>query len=867
MKKPSLLRKLLPSAVLFALLLAGINPAVVFAEGEAPETAPEETPPTETLLVKNGIQDAVQQLADAQAAIIAPSGSSIPLVSQTALDALTDPDPWFYCSVGCVGGRSPVFTSINAALAEWAARKGTGMIYLESGFNQSENVILSGTTPGLNTLKGIVWDTRTPGEKPVLSGAIAVENMLYGFKLDGINITSTIDFAIAMQNNAGAIVLNNLVISNTSGEGIYIANHKGTISLNQITSSNHGSGAYLNNCNWNGSACTYTASVSVTNSKFTGNGKNGVTLGDGVTVISKGTITVGGVTALGNNGSGLNISSFGTTVTIKNSVFSNNIYDASQDALGNGIVINPLGVANITLDNVYLLNNQKQGAFISTLGNVALKNLVVSGNGQEGILITKDFATDGNGAKNVTVQNSTFKNNTENNFDIYASGSVIITNLTSTGSVNGSGLLINNVGALTPLPVTLSKVVLNGNGNMGSNISSKGTITVNNINASQNNGIGLYLDNDYENATGSIIILGTLGTNQVNNNGGGLIIDSTRNITVSSLQANNNSIDGIYIEGGGPSSNIILTGIESSGNQCLGIYNPVATGTVTVNKVTAYGNGFGGIFIDNSSATTAKSVLVSNSVLRDSSDAGAYGLTIYSVGQISLNNITTSGNNAYGAYLDNSSYNLTQIPQAVTIINSQFDNSINDFGIVIYSQRKITLTNISASGNAGVGIIADNTTSTIASPIVMTGANRISNNVSNGILFSSKGAVTASGIIALGNSINEITTSSLATIANSQFSGSGLTGLSIKSNGNTVLRGVNAIQNGINNGSSSGIAVNLKSGRLYIYSSVIMANSGFGLYASVVNPSTDVYLAPTNIIFGNDVKDPYTEGEIQIVNN
>ncbi|MEN6524049.1 MAG: right-handed parallel beta-helix repeat-containing protein [Anaerolineaceae bacterium] len=864
MKKHLSLSSLLPVAVLIALIMAAINPAVVFAEGEAPETAPEETPPTETLMQGNEVQDVVGQLADNQAAIVDQNGSAIPLASQTALDALTDPDPWFYCSILCIGGRSPFYGSIKDALDEWYMRNGTGMIYLEGGFNQTENVILSGITDGLASLRGIVWDTTTAGAKPVLTGTIIIENFLTGFKIDGVTVIANSEYGISMQNNAGAIVLNNVDVKNSSGDGIRVVSHWGTISLNQVNSSNYGNGALLNNCNWNGTACTFTAGITVTNSKFIGNGENGVKLGDGLDVFSKGTILINGVSSYGNNGEGLGILAFGNTATIKNSVFSNNVYDPDRNAFGHGIYVYPESKANLNLDNVYLVNNTTRGAIISTLGNVILRNVVVIGNGQEGIIITKDSSTYDNGAKKVTVIGSNFKDNGQTNLDIYASGSVIITNLISTRSVNGSGLQVNNTGALTPLPVSLSKVVLTGNKDKGGIIFSRGTITVNGITASQNVGAGLYLDNSFTGATGNIIMLGTLGANQINNNNSGLNIFSDRNITISFLQANENGFEGIYIEGKGPSSNVILTGVESSYNDALGVSIPT-TGTVTINKVTASHNGDVGMFIGNDSATTAKSVLISNSTFNDNTAENAYGLAINSVGFISLNNVNASGNNSYGVYLYNAQTTLpTQVLQAVTVINSTFDNSINGDGLFIQSQRKITLSNINASGNANAGVVADNTFSTISSPIVISGVNRISYNGANGIFLVSNGPLTASGINAIGNLLNEVISDSLVTITNSQFSANGLLGMNITANGNTVLRGVTAVHNGTNNGSSSGIVVDLASGRLYIYTSVLMANSGFGLYAYVVNPSTDVYLAPTNIILGNDAKDPYDEGDIQI---
>lgn len=864
MKKHLSLSSLLPVAVLIALIMAAINPTVVFAEGEAPEIAPEETPPTETLMQGNEVQDVVGQLADNQAAIVDQNGSTIPLASQTALDALTDPDPWFYCSILCIGGRSPFYGSIKDALDEWYMRNGTGMIYLEGGFNQTENVILSGITDGLASLRGIVWDTTTAGARPILTGKIIIENFITGFKIDGVTVIANSEYGIYMQNNAGAIVLNNIDVKNASGDGIRVVSHWGTISLNQVNSSNYGNGAILNNCNWNGTACTFTAGITVTNSTFIGNGENGVKLGDGLDVFSKGTILINGVSSYGNNGEGLGIFAFGNTATIKNSVFSNNVYDPDRNAFGHGIYVYPESKANLNLDNVYLVNNTTRGAIISTLGNVILRNVVVIGNGQEGIIITKDSSTFDNGAKNVTVISSTFKHNGQNNLDIYASGSVIINNLVSTGSVNGCGLSIFNAGALMPLPVTISRVVLNGNKFDGGLIGSKGTITVNGINANQNGGVGLYLSNDYSDATGNITMLGTLGANQINNNNSGIRIFSTRNISISSLQVNENVFEGIYIEGKGLSSNVVLTGVESSNNGGFGV-SISTTGIVTINKVTVSHNGDVGMVIKNDTATTAKSVKVNNSIFNDNTAEDAYGLAINSMGLISLNNVNASGNNSLGAYLVNANTTLpTQVPQAVTVINSTFDNTINGDGLFIQSQRKVTLSNINASGNANEGVWVDNTTSTVSSPIVISGVNRISYNGAYGVDLLSNGSVTVSGINAIGNLLNGITSASLVTITNSQFSANGLLGMNIKANGNTVLRGVTAVHNGTS-GDSSGIVVDLASGRLYVYTSVFMANSGFGLNAYVVNPSTDVYLAPTNIILGNDAKDPYDDGDIQIV--
>ncbi len=635
--------------------------------------------------------------------------------------------------------------------------------------------------------------------------------------------------------------------------------------LDKVTAYGLTNGAYLNNYYWNGTTYVNVGGITVTNSKFSLNGYPAGSNTYGLCAFSKGAILINGVTSNGNNGNGLYLGAYGTSVTIKNSTFSNNYADVDADDRGIGIFVNDYATANITLDNVYLSNNENRGAIINTTGNVILKKVTVYGNGDEGIIITKNNSAFDVGARNVTVTDSTFYRNGKTNLEIYASGSVIITNLVSTGSIGGSGLAINNVYAPTSLPVTLTNATLTGNSIVGGNISTKGTITVSGIIASNNSSLGLYLDNGLAIATGSVVMLGTLGTNKINNNGVGLMIYSQRNISLTSLQANGNSDIGINLMGGGPSSNVILTGVESSYNLDDGI-SIMANGIVTISKVTANKNGNTALFIANDTATTAKSVLVTNSTFNDNVAPGAIGLYIVSVGSITVNNVEASGNTEGGARLQNGNISLlTQIPQGIVVTKSTFNNTISGRGLVIESLRKITLSNINASGNGDDGVSALNLGSTVNSPIVVTGVNRMSNNAAIGIGLYSNGTVTASGLVTIANSTRgiEILSLGLVTLTNSQAVDNQYRGISIESNGNTIISGVQTIQNGAGV-DGQGIYLTLSAGRLYISNSIIMANSGLGLYADVVNPSTDVVIASTTLIMGNDAGEPYDDGEYLI---
>jgi hypothetical protein len=242
MNKLSTLHSLLPKAVLLTLFLAAINPSLAFAEGETPETSPDETSSVETLLQENYDHDTVEDLADSQIAIVAQNNSIVPLASQTTINMLTDPDPWFYgslCSGGVCKGLELVppnndgFLTLQEALNNWAAKKGYGMIYLEGGSIKTEDITIDGAVPGFGTLKGIVWDKTTSVVKPKLTGYISVTNFVSGFKIEGLTIISDDPAAISMQNNAGTIILKNLEIINSTGIGIYVNNQKGSISFDK----------------------------------------------------------------------------------------------------------------------------------------------------------------------------------------------------------------------------------------------------------------------------------------------------------------------------------------------------------------------------------------------------------------------------------------------------------------------------------------------------------------------------------------------------------------------------------------------------------------------------------------------------------
>jgi len=619
MNRSSHCGKLIALVVLVSLVFAALTPTAAFAEGDIPEAPPAEVPPAAP---EEDVTEAVELLAEA-VAVIVQDGAALPLASQGALDGLCDPDPWFYCSVGCVGGKSGPFTLISDALAAWVPRKGYGFIYLEGNYNRNQNLVIDGGT--YPTLKGIVWDTTTPGNKPVVNGTLEVHHFTAGFTLQGFTKIASAGKAIYFHDNSGLIKLVDLTVSNAGGTGIYI-NNKGPVSIISVTASNNlYEGVYIKNAYEyeDGSGYVSVGNVTITNSAFLRNGgaANGANY-TGLDVWSTGNILLNGVTAYGNAGDGANFAIYGNSLLIRNSVFSGNIDNPSEDAWGFGIFAytGELASPSITLDNVVLDGNNADGALLSTTGNITLKKVMASGNGGHGVFISRYYDTASVGARNVTVQNSTFTSNQDSNLEIHASGAVRIVNLYSSGSVNGDGLSVNNYSYNTlPVPVTVLGAVLNGNHGTGGMIESDGTITLAGITANANGGTGMYLDNWWTGSAGNIIISGSLGVNQFNENnaGDGLNASTNGNVNLASIQANRNYYSGLDVAGYGTNSNVSLLNVEASGNKFsgyAGVY-VITTGNVTLNKVSTWYNTGNGIYIKNSDAIYSRTVNISNSTV------------------------------------------------------------------------------------------------------------------------------------------------------------------------------------------------------------------------------------------------------------
>jgi hypothetical protein len=815
---------ILPLAVLLALLLAAISPQIAFAEGDTPEIPPSDGSITEPP-GEEDVVDSVSSLSDANAIIVDGSGDAVPLASKSAMDVLCDPDPWFFCSA-CAGGIS-YNTTISGALSNWVALKGYGMIFVEGGYAVAENITINGSVAGFNTLTGIVRQIPIALNTPIIVGNLEVYNMAAGFTLSDLTIIATYAGPVIwFHDNKGTIKLTDTLANNadTSGMGINIV-HKGPVELLRVDSSdNYGMGANINNCNWSGSVCLATGAIKITNSSFNRNGNPTVSLSPGLLITSAGPITLDGVTALMNNGDGLDITFYGPA-TIKNSVFIQNTTDPVSTDWGYGIYTYNSSTGNLILQNVQLANNQNDGALIRTKGDVTLDGVNAYQNGDRGVTITADEDGTGPGAKTVIIKNSTFFLNGWTNLRVYATGAITATNIRSYESV-AYGIWLENTFASTPMPITVNGAYLNHNVYDGGTFYSKGSITLNGIAAiNSTTGSGILASTDFPGGTGSITILSTLGTNNFSGNTyNGLVVSAKGNITLNGINADGNGLYGITLNGAGTASAITLRAVNARQNGEWGIYATTNGNIAWVGGDTG-GNGTnasytgGGAYLNNSSSLVARTITVKDVILND--NLRNDGLTIVPFGAVTITNISAYNNAANGVTIDN-----PLSAGAVSILRAASEdyNNISSnaaYGLYINTKGAVTINNLAAENNQGIGGNINNCqwngsacvgsgAVTISGTGIM--ATRFNNNYGNyGLYIETGGVVRLSHVDAQGNYYNGGFISSQKTVT--------ITGIANRFNGN----GWNAATTG------NGILIFANSS-ISLTNLEAQTNDGIGLY-------------------------------------
>ncbi|NTW08536.1 MAG: hypothetical protein HGA28_03090, partial [Anaerolineaceae bacterium] len=767
----------------------------------------------------------LEAVADADLTLVDQYGETLALASNEVAAALTSGDPYYKVGTttyyfkfpGQCGSTPNCFEHpmpISDAISHISTTglPSDGMIYIEEGLYTEQVYIDADITPIYSGLKGLIGTVVDGVPQVKLTGNIWIKGIDLGFTLKGFDITSVEDdpyAGIAIDNSVGTIKIEDVKVRNSgTGGGIVITNHNGSVILNRVEADGSASGgAYINNS-------TGATGVTITNSSFNNNGSDAVYYVGGLTIATKGAISLDGVTGIGNTGGwpGLFIYQ-GGTVSIKNSVFSNNASFGIYNGFSSYSGIQPTG--NITLLNVIANNNDQSGIGLATKGNISLTGVTANQNGYRGADLETCYSSGvaclwlGTGA--VTITNSEFNdNNSWNSLLVTARGAITLTNVSvsnSTGGAHPSGARLENRHSQLIAPVKVISGKFNDNDGANLLIYSRGVVTLSQVSASGSaDSHGVFIDNTYGTTAGVTISGSSTSYNQFNENHlYGLGILSNGAISISYTQQNGNGMEGAYLDNTSGTGGVTISNSTFNDNTNTGLF--VRTdGAIKATSVQASGNDVLGADLDNHTSLSTPGVTISGTstaynIFNDNLDDG---LNILTKGAVSINYAKVDGNAGYGAYFNNMGG-----VGGVTVSNATFDdNTLTN--LYVQSNGAIKATSIQANLSGNNGAELDNRTSGSSQGVTL--ANAVFwDNTEIGLFVASKGNIILTNTAgwdnnagsgngaylnnAYGTGYVKITNPKSTDINMQHGFDNNSDGLVISTNGTATLTNVNAIGN------------------------------------------------------------------------
>jgi len=834
------------------------------------------------------------------ASILAKGALSIKNSAFTDSDALGNSAAQYGIGLHVMPGTTGSITLDNVLLRE---NDGSGIWFETDG-----NVTIRKVQSLSNQYMGIRIESESPGTLGAMTVNISDSQFL---KNSNVNLYVSARGAVTLNNvvasgstgNNGAnignssgtlpVTITNSVFSNNKQKGLWVFSN-GVITINSVTvMDNQADGAVINtgststivkpitflstygpnvfarNTGTGLSIKTY-GNLVMNNVQAYTNGLNGVTAG----AVSGGGYGVGG-TILWNGGGAWNngttsplnlgvgailnnkLASLTKSVTLRNVVFDYNRTNSLSNPYhegGNGLVIFTNGPVSIT--NINANGNSYNGVSIRDASSVSILRNLPSGNntfnnnglvikGGSGLYIAAD--------KNVILNRVEARENTGSGAYIRADmGSVTIS-----GTTNLPAIFTKNSGYDVGYPTDEGKKA-------GLHIDFGYGVKLTNVAANENYGAGAFVRSG-----GPVSILGTLnefsGNSTWTDSSGidqkyGLYIQVMQGaVTLLNFKADYNWGGGIYIDNtagtGSVTLNSSVAGFTSSVTKGQGSYDGYglsikSRGAVTLTKVDiSDGNWITpGAYIDNTGALTSMPVKVSLSSFNNNY---GYGLEVVSAGAITVSKVTANENTEYGAYLYNDKSPLLpgQVYMPITILNSVFNNN-EDSGAVIYSNRTITISSVTANGNSGGGLELDNEDD-FASSVILIGKNQFNGNTNNGLEIIGNGMVTISGVEAGDNGSDglHVETYKQVTISNSWVYGNVSNGIVVYY-APVTINNVTSMGNGYYGLDIEYVPVG---GKVKLYNSTIILNYAEGINVAFEDGVEGVDFIMSNVnYFGNN---------------
>jgi hypothetical protein len=253
-----------------------------------------------------------------------------------------------------------------------------------------------------------------------------------------------------------------------------------------------------------------------------------------------------------------------------------------------------------------------------------------------------------------------------------------------------------------------------------------------------------------------------------------------------------------------------------------------SNGPILLSNVTASENGqsnaFGeGANISNQSAPSAQKVTLSGiNGFNENYDSGLY---VTSRGVISVNSVTASGNGENGVVLDNCAFLITDCtaatPQSVTLTGTNIINDNDSTGLSISSKGAIKVNSITANDNGDFseehGASLWNYYPSAVGGVTVSGTNQFNRNFDSGLVINTKGAISLNSLAAsdnlfgdgvrLQNNASATSPQNVTLTGTNTFNGNYYTGIEIVSYGTVSLANVSSNNNGTSLSSGGGIYV------------------------------------------------------------
>ncbi|MBX3035483.1 MAG: hypothetical protein KF758_01105 [Anaerolineales bacterium] len=493
------------------------------------------------------------------------------------------------------------------------------------------------------------------------NGKYVVDSIGGGVRIDNIGGTVTnkgvtlSGYGIFNNNDAdgfgvfsnGVVITNNLTASGNGLTGTFIANDSGAVSAININgvnffTGNIGTGLFLNSdgaitiskttAHENAigvQAVNFPSSQPITVSGFISANEN---TNFGIQLVSAGVVSVANATAIDNDAMGMYISNDGATTPKAVTLSGNNFFG---DNTSTGLFIFSSGA--VTTNNVTALNNGLSLG-IGLIGVIIQNNITPAS--QQPVTMNGFNIFNGNG---------------NHGLNINSYGAITLNNVTAIGNGHflnnnaGDGLRISNTAGATVKPVTIKGTnTFNQNDGTGLTVLSEGVITLSNVTAYRNDTIGLVLDNNSTVQAG-ITITGYASVNY--NNFSGLVIESNGSFNGTNVSANNNGQFGATVNIIGitsPQSFTLKGNNTFNSNSFTGLF-VLTDGNITVSNLNANNNTFYGAFLDNFTNWNAGSFTQFGSVTQtgfgnfNNNNTGS-GLYITTNGSVTLTRITANYN-------------------------------------------------------------------------------------------------------------------------------------------------------------------------------------------------------------------------------